>query len=224
MRKIFIILLLILNHFTFGQVNPFEKDIIISDFNESLKSILKVYKNPNHLIDVNILDIENTSYLNFLYTQNFVKHDEELATLYFNNLSRNNIPMKLCFILYDNNSNIVGNYIKNLKISYEDTIDYLSLHEMGHCIYDYYKNIDPQKYKNLSEKNNEILADYFAFSFLYKKNKDYLFKIIIENLKIQNDIHKNYEKLMSFAKDIKSIDNLKYNQIFDYCFLKISND
>ena len=78
-----------------------------------------------------------------------------MANMYFPSFYVNEKRTAFCFILYDSQSNLVEGYLQTLN--YRETVDYLTYHEMGHCLEEY---VMQDTGKKLSQINTYLATAY----------------------------------------------------------------
>lgn len=217
---------LIINLFLLTTINCFAQiGINIYDYSE----LSNYFKNEFNLLNkklttkssqpliLTLMDINNPIVKNFIDTNTKLNNQEQLATHYFPKFIVNNNTTSLCMIFYDSNHNIFYDYENNTSFSKEETIQYLTWHELGHCFSFHINNIR-------EAKKDEAIADSFAISLAINNNNPNLALKIVESIKLLNnkDIHANGIYLQNFLSNIIENntfrDKKNINEIFNIIY------
>lgn len=195
--------------FMYGMHKMFSEKLL-----EYNKNINYIQKNVNHAI-LNIEDKKNILFLEKKYL-NQLQSNNDLEIIYEKEIKINdNIIQPMCFVLYKPNSDLLQNYLVNTNLNLEDSIKYLSMHELAHCLYQNEK-ILLQKELNLNNREEELLADSFS---LFMINDEQIIVNVLRNVIMpleSKDIHQNTKKLIDVLKILtkKEIDKKNIRNSF----------
>ena len=176
--------------------------IFLSQYQQTIKELLSNYKqNRGEELDAQIFDISNRSFYGFLEgSKGKRKYENDLmAMMYFDNIKINNKSSSFCFILYNPQSMLIENYIKNTNFGIDDTILYLALHEMAHCFIRHQQQLSKITDK-LTPQEDEQFADMFSIAYFIMQNQKLnAAKIVRQNKKLnEKDVHYSPEQLEKF--------------------------
>lgn len=163
------------------QALPLETQNFIEDYQESVDRLLGSFKlTEDNPLNARIFDIADKQVYSFLESSaRWKTHGEMMANMYYPNFFVNNKPTAFCFVLYDSKSTLLDGYLKVLN--YNEILDYLSFHEMGHCLENYIKQTTGKKYSD-NREDTELFADIFAITnLLYLKKTSQAEKVILIN-------------------------------------------
>lgn len=211
-----------------------DKSIFISDYQENVDNLLNSFKlKKESPLNAKIFDIADKTMYSFLEASaKWKSHGEMMANMYFPAFYVNNKRTAFCFILYDSQSNLVEGYLQTLN--YRETVDYLTYHEMGHCLEEYVMQ-DTGKKLSDNREDTELFADIFAMAnFLHLNQPEQAEKVIKLNKSGDNkDYHYQPERLIRALNMLKNqknnedILNKNINNVIDIAketFLKLKND
>ena len=224
---------------TFFSFNLFAQSIdnrqFLSDFQKSMRNIIDNYsiKGNKLPIDAQIFDISKQNFNDFLTNSVRWQKTEHsyMAMVYFENFQVNNKPSSFCFILYDSSKPyFLNNYLKNTLLNYDELVNYLSVHEIAHCLYEYEKQMGNITLK-ITPKEHEQLADMYSMAYFFNNNNKQNAVKVIRQIKAlpKDDIHHNPEILEQFFLEYDSIQHTKKytnKELFDIVysiFLTINN-
>lgn len=177
----------------------------INDYQQNLDSLLGSFKvNGITPLDARIFDIADKQVYSFLESSaRWKTHGEMMANMYYPNFFVNNKQTSFCFILYDSNSSLLEGYSKVLN--YNEILDYLTFHEMGHCLEEYIGQTNNKKFSE-SREDTELFADIFAMAnLLYlKKEKEAEKVLAINESANKNDYHYQPQRLRIALEILKN--------------------
>lgn len=208
MKKIFALILSFLSVVVIAQpiykqeINPnvqtlkIDTKTFISDYQDSVDSLLGSFKlNNESPLNARIFDIADKQVYSFLESSaRWKTHGEMMANMYYPNFFVNNKPTAFCFILYDSNSPLLEGYSRVLN--YNEILDYLTFHEMGHCLEDYINQTTGKKFSD-NREDTELFADIFAMAnLLYLKKEEQAEKVVkINEAADKKDYHYQPQRL-----------------------------
>ena len=211
-----------------------DKSIFISDYQENVDNLLNSFKlKKDAPLNAKIFDIADKTMYSFLESSaRWKSHGEMMANMYFPSFYVNEKVTAFCFILYDSKSNLVEGYLQTLN--YRETVDYLTYHEMGHCLEEYVMQGTGKKLSD-NREDTELFADIFAMAnFLQLDQPEQAEKVIKLNKSGDDkDYHYQPERLvraLDMLKRNKNNDDLinkNVNNVIDIAkeiFLKLKND
>ena len=168
----------------------------INDYQENVDSLLGSFKLNNEApLNARIFDIADKHVYSFLESSaRWKTHGEMMANMYYPNFFVNSKPTSFCFILYDSNSPLLEGYSRVLN--YNEILDYLTFHEMGHCLEDYISQTTGKKFSD-NREDTELFADIFAMAnLLYLKKEEQAEKVVkINEAADKKDYHYQPQRL-----------------------------
>lgn len=211
-----------------------DKALFISDYQENVDNLLNSFKlKKDAPLNAKIFDIADKTMYSFLESSaKWKSHGEMMANMYFPSFFVNEKKTAFCFILYDSQSNLVEGYLQTLN--YRETVDYLTYHEMGHCLEEYVMQNTGKKLSD-NREDTELFADIFAMAnFLQLNQPEQAEKVIKLNKAGDNkDYHYQPERLIRALDMLKSQKNNEdilgknINNVIDISkttFFKLKND
>lgn len=192
----------------------------LQDYQQSINSLVGDYNNKYPLA-AQVFDIANKGFYNVLSNRTKRQYkDENLAVTYMPESVVNGEKKPLCFILYDSKKkDFLTSYLNNTALSQHEVINYLALHEFGHCVaFNLYHNKQIPKIE--SSREHEKLADMFAISYLLHHGQaSSVEKIMVLLNKVKSDdVHSNYDFLQSFLKQHTMTNNRDTLSIFQHVY------
>jgi hypothetical protein len=211
-----------------------DKALFISDYQENVDNLLNSFKlKKDAPLNAKIFDIADKTMYSFLESSaKWKSHGEMMANMYFPSFFVNEKKTAFCFILYDSQSNLVEGYLQTLN--YRETVDYLTYHEMGHCLEEYVMQNTGKKLSD-NREDTELFADIFAMAnFIQLDQPEQALKVIKLNQTVENkDYHFQPERLnraLQILKSQKSSEDLlnkNVNTVIDIAkttFFQLKND
>jgi hypothetical protein len=196
-----------------NQTLNFDTKTFFEDYQNNVDHLLENFKtNSEHPLNAKIFDIADKNVYSFLESSvHWKTHGEMMANIYYPSFFVNNKPTSFCFILYDSKSVLLESYSKILK--YNEIVDYLTFHEMGHCFEEYINQTTGEKFSSNTEET-ELFADIFAIANLlyFQKNIQAEKVIKINESADKKDYHYQPQRLLRALEKLKA---LKINEIVE---------
>lgn len=157
----------------------FDNKKFIDDYQDNVDRLLGSFKlNDNSPLNAKIFDIADKQVYSFLESSaRWKTHGEMMANMYYPKFFVNGKSTSFCFVLYDSNSILLEGYSKVLN--YNEILDYLTYHEMGHCLEDYMNQTTGKKFSD-NREDTELFADIFAMANLLYLKKDIQAKKVVK--------------------------------------------
>lgn len=180
------------------------------EFRKYIKNILKQYT-TDQTLDADIIDNRDPIVRNFITSTSATQKHGALSIVYYPDLLFNKKSTSFCFISYDPQQNLIETYINSKLFSKEEAIEYLSYHEMAHCLL-FNKKVSSDS------KTNELLADSFVITHYLNSNNYKMAQKVLDYVKLpkKEHIHENYPEIAKYAvllnKDKKD-KNIKFKNI-----------
>lgn len=182
MKKLFCILLSFLSISIYAQsinsINTItntslkvDTKTFIDDYQDNVDRLLGSFKlNDSSPLNAKIFDIADKQVYSFLESSaRWKTHGEMMANMYYPKFFVNGKATSFCFVLYDSKSPLLEGYSRVLN--YHEILDYLTYHEMGHCLEDYINQTTGKKFSD-NREDTELFADIFAMANLLYLKKD----------------------------------------------------
>lgn len=183
----------------------FDNKTFIDDYQDNVDRLLGSFKlNEKSPLNAKIFDIADKQVYSFLESSTGWKtNGEMMANMYYPKFFVNGHQTSFCFVLYDSESRLLEGYSKVLK--YNEILDYLTYHEMGHCLENYIKQTTGKKFSN-NREDTELFADIFAMAnLLYLKKDNQAEKVInINEAADKKDYHYQPGRLLRALNILKS--------------------
>lgn len=178
----------------------------IDDYQDNVDRLLGSFKLNNEApLNARIFDIADKQVYSFLESSaRWKTHGEMMANMYYPNFFVNNKPTSFCFVLYDSQSPLLEGYSRVLN--YSEILDYLTFHEMGHCLEDYINQTTGKKFSD-NREDTELFADIFAMAnLLYLKKDLQAEKVVkINEAADKKDFHYQPQRLLKALEILKSM-------------------
>lgn len=217
MKKILVILFsflsIIITQSIYGQessLNNEQRNIdtkeFINDYQDNIDSILGSFVlNKEYPLGARIFDIADKQVYSFLESSaSWKTKGEMMANFYYPYFFVNNKETSFCFILYDSKSTLLEGYLRLLN--YNEMLDYLTFHEMGHCLEDYIKHTSKKKISD-NREDTELFADIFTMTnLLYLKKDIQAEKVIkVNEFADKKDFHYQPKRLIKALGILKAM-------------------
>lgn len=166
-------------------------------FSLEVKRLLVYYSRKKIPLTAEILDSSNDKVKNFLIKDLNYSAEHPLATHYFPNFKVDNKETAFCLIYYDSKQNLFKSYESMKNLSKYESMQYLTWHEMGHCL-GRYEGI------SLEDRKNEEFSDEFAVAVAQNNNNDNLAKKIVKQVSFINEdsMHGNGKQVAKFYDEL----------------------
>lgn len=178
----------------------------IDDYQDNVDRLLGSFKLNNEApLNARIFDIADKQVYSFLESSaRWKTHGEMMANMYYPNFFVNNKPTSFCFVLYDSKSPLLEGYSRVLN--YNEILDYLTFHEMGHCLEDYINQTTGKKFSD-NREDTELFADIFAMAnLLYLKKDVQAEKVVkINEAADKKDFHYQPQRLLKALEMLKKM-------------------
>lgn len=178
----------------------------IDDYQDNVDRLLGSFKLNNEApLNARIFDIADKQVYSFLESSaRWKTHGEMMANMYYPNFFVNNKPTSFCFVLYDSKSPLLEGYSRVLN--YNEILDYLTFHEMGHCLEDYINQTTGKKFSD-NREDTELFADIFAMAnLLYLKKNLQAEKVVkINEAADKKDFHYQPQRLLKALEILKTM-------------------
>lgn len=218
MKKLFLVLFSFLSFAVYGQpvyqqisgtnsqTLKIDTKTFIDDYQDNVDRLLGSFKlSNNEPLNARIFDIADKQVYSFLESSAHWKtHGEMMANMYYPNFFVNNKPTAFCFVLYDSKSPLLEGYSRVLN--YQEILDYLTFHEMGHCLEDYVNQTTGKKFSD-NREDTELFADIFAMAnLLYLKKDNQAEKVVkINEAADKKDYHYQPQRLLKALAMLKAM-------------------
>lgn len=154
-----------------NQVLKIDTKTFIDDYQDNIDRLLGSFQlNNENPLNARIFDIADKQVYSFLESSaSWKTHGEMLANMYYPKFFVNSKPTSFCFVLYDSKSPLLDGYSRLLD--YGEILDYLTFHEMGHCLESYITQTTGKNFID-NREDTELFADVFAMANLLYLKKD----------------------------------------------------
>lgn len=179
----------------------------IDDYQENIDRLLGSFNlNNGTPLNARIFDIADKQVYSFLESSaSWKTHGEMMANMYYPNFAINDKSTSFCFVLYDSKSPLLEGYSRVLN--YNEILDYLTFHEMGHCLESYINQTTGKKFTD-NREDTELFADIFAMAnLLYLKKDIQAEKVVkINESADQKDYHYQPQRLRKALEILRNKD------------------
>lgn len=180
------------------------------------RTINQLQEKTFHPLDARMFDIAKPSYYDFLNhrktSHNY--NNDHIAIVYYKGeetqFKVNNKITSFCFILNNTkDKNFIPNYLNSGFFDWENMVQYITYHELGHCFSSYESEFDSNKLI-IPPKLREAFADMYSIALFYtQNNKEQAQKIIDFNYSLnKDDIHYNPILLKNFYHKLNQLKEL----------------